>query len=107
MLVLSGEIHDLAYFCLCDLISKDPTFTDTMLMAAAKALAAMSPARDDRHANLLPPVTALRDVAVAVARAVAQQARREGLTEVSENAIDPLIHAKMWEPNYLPYRRAT
>jgi len=81
--------------------------TDTMLMAAAKALAAMSPARDDPHANLLPPVTALRDVAVAVARAVAQQARREGLTEVSENAIDPLIHAKIWEPKYLPYRRAT
>ena len=33
--------------------------TDTMFMAAAKALAAMSPARNDTGGNLLPPVTAL------------------------------------------------
>jgi len=81
--------------------------TDAMLMAAAKALAAMSPARTNADANLLPPVTALREVAVAVARAVAHQARRDGLTEVAEDAIEPLIHAKMWEPKYLHYRRAT
>jgi malate dehydrogenase (oxaloacetate-decarboxylating) len=81
--------------------------TDTMLMAAAKALAAMSPARTDPNANLLPPVTALREVAIAVARAVAHQARRDGLTDAAEDAIEPLIRAKMWEPKYLRYRRAT
>ena len=41
--------------------------TDTMFMAAAKALAAMSPARNDTGSNLLPPVTALREVSIAVA----------------------------------------
>ena len=54
--------------------------TDTMFMAAAKALAALSPARNDTGGNLLPPVTALREVSIAVARPTALQARKEGLT---------------------------
>ncbi|CUW96302.1 hypothetical protein AGR1B_Cc80163 [Agrobacterium fabacearum S56] len=32
MLVLSGEIHDLAYFRLCDLICKHPTFSYAVLV---------------------------------------------------------------------------
>jgi malate dehydrogenase (oxaloacetate-decarboxylating) len=79
--------------------------TDTMLMAAAKALAAMSPARNDPNANLLPPVTALREVSIAVALATALQARKEGLTDCAEQDIEAAIHAKMWSPHYLPYRR--
>jgi malate dehydrogenase (oxaloacetate-decarboxylating) len=79
--------------------------TDTMFMAAAKALAALSPARNDTGSNLLPPVTALREVAIAVARATAFQARREGLTDFTEDEIEAAIHAKMWSPKYLPYRR--
>ena len=81
--------------------------TDTMFMAAAKALAELSPARDDPHGNLLPPVTALREIAVAVARAVARQAIREGLASPRpEPDIDAAIAAKMWDPKYLPYRRS-
>lgn len=81
--------------------------TDTMFMAAAKALAALSPARNDPAKNLLPPVTALREVSIAVAIAVARQAHKEGLTEgVSTDEIEAAIHAKMWTPQYLPYRRA-
>jgi malate dehydrogenase (oxaloacetate-decarboxylating) len=81
--------------------------TDTMFMAAAKALAGMSPARADPRANLLPPVTALREVALTVAIAVARQAHREGLTaDVAARAIETEILAKMWVPQYLPYRRA-
>jgi malate dehydrogenase (oxaloacetate-decarboxylating) len=79
--------------------------TDTMFMAAAKALAALSPARHDTGGNLLPPVTALREVSIAVARATAVQARKEGLTDVTEDNIDAAIRAKMWSPKYLPYRR--
>ena len=79
--------------------------TDTMFMAAAKALAALSPARADPSANLLPPVTALHDVSIAVARATALQAFKEGLTDFAENEIEPAIHAKMWSPKYLPYHR--
>ena len=79
--------------------------TDTMFMAAANALAALSPARHDTGSNLLPPVTALREVSIAVARATALQARKEGLTDVAEDKIDAAIRAKMWSPKYLPYRR--
>lgn len=80
--------------------------TDTMFMAAAKALAALSPARNDPARNLLPPVTALREVSIAVAIAVARQAHKEGLTEgLSVDEIEGAIHAKMWTPQYLPYQR--
>jgi malate dehydrogenase (oxaloacetate-decarboxylating) len=81
--------------------------TDTMFMAAAKALAELSPARSDPRGNLLPPVTALREIGVAVARAVARQAVREGLASPrTDSDIYAAIAGKMWEPKYLPYRRA-
>jgi malate dehydrogenase (oxaloacetate-decarboxylating) len=80
--------------------------TDTMFMAAAKALASLSPARTDPSANLLPPVTALRDVAIAVAIAVGRQAQSEGLADVGADDIETAIHAKMWTPRYRRYRRA-
>ena len=81
--------------------------TDTMFMAAAKAVAAMSPAKNDAGGNLLPPVTALREISVAVARAVALQALKDGLAgDIAEDEIDAAIAAKMWTPRYLPYRRS-
>ena len=80
--------------------------SDGMLMAAARALADASPARLDPNANLLPPVSELRDVSFRVARAVALQARDEGLTDaVSPEDIEAKIRAKMWDPVYRPYRR--
>lgn len=81
--------------------------TDTMFMAAAKALAQMSPARGNPSRNLLPPVTGLREVSIAVALAVAKQAHSEGLTTgVEAHEIEDAIYAKIWMPEYLPYRRA-
>jgi hypothetical protein len=42
---------------------------------------------------------------VLVARAVARQARAEGLCDPFEDAeIDGRIDAKMWQPAYPPYR---
>jgi malate dehydrogenase (oxaloacetate-decarboxylating) len=80
--------------------------TDGMFAAAARALAVASPAARDSDAKLLPDVDDLRSVAVAVARAVALQARTEGLCEpYDEAALDGLIARKMWEPVYRPYRR--
>ena len=82
--------------------------TDAMFMAAAKALAAMSPAKNDTGGNLLPPVTALREISIAVARAVALQALKEGIAcDIAEDEIDAAIAAKMWTPRYLPYRRSS
>jgi malate dehydrogenase (oxaloacetate-decarboxylating) len=81
--------------------------SDGMFMAAAKALANSSPARDNPKHNLLPPVSALREVAMTVALAVALQAQKEGLvTDVSTDQVEQRIRARMWTPRYLPYRRA-
>ena len=81
--------------------------SDQMFMAAAKALAEVSPARSDPKNNLLPPVTSLRDVSVAVALAVAMQAHKEGLTsDIDTDEIEGLIRAKIWTPHYLPYIRS-
>jgi malate dehydrogenase (oxaloacetate-decarboxylating) len=81
--------------------------TDSMFMAAAKALADVSPARTNPNGNLLPPVTSLRDVSAAVAMAVARQAHNEGLAEgINADEIEGLIRAHIWTPRYLPYRRA-
>lgn len=80
--------------------------SDTMFMVAAKALAAMSPAISDRNARLLPPVSALRDVSVSVALAVAKQAQEEGLAEdCSEEELAARIQAQVWVPVYRPYRK--
>jgi malate dehydrogenase (oxaloacetate-decarboxylating) len=80
--------------------------TDGMLMAAARALAAASPSKLDPKANLLPPVTDLREVSYHVAVAVALQAQAEGLAEtMSRDKVEAAVRAKMWTPVYPPYRR--
>ncbi|MGF6770572.1 malate dehydrogenase (oxaloacetate-decarboxylating) [Paraburkholderia sp. GAS199] len=80
--------------------------SDQMFMSAAKALASASPAQGDPEASLLPPVSALREVAISVAIAVARQALDEGLTEgVEASEIENLVHERVWDPLYLPYDR--
>lgn len=80
--------------------------TDGMFAAAARALAAISPARDDPYAPLLPPTKFLRDVAVAIAMAVARQAREEGLCAPFEDGDLPaLLAAKRWQPVYRTYTK--
>ena len=77
--------------------------SDGMFMAAAKALASASPARDNAKHNLLPPVGALREVAAKVALAVAMQAHKEGyVTGVPVDQIHQRIRAKIWTPHYVP-----
>jgi malate dehydrogenase (oxaloacetate-decarboxylating) len=80
--------------------------TDGMFMAAAKALADVSSARFDSSEALLPPVSALRDVAVRVALAVAEQACREGVAEpAGMDRLEAAIRGRMWVPQYRPYVR--
>src|SRR5271157_2414064 len=81
--------------------------SDQMFMAAAKALAAVSPAKDNPRHNLLPPVSSIRAVSTTVALAVALQAHKEGLTKgIRTEDIEGLIRAKVWTPHYAPYTRA-
>jgi malate dehydrogenase (oxaloacetate-decarboxylating) len=80
--------------------------TDGMFMAAALALAELSPVKRGANSPLLPAIKDLRDVAAAVARNVAQQAKKEGVAEsVDPATLDARIKGTMWSPQYRPYRR--
>jgi malate dehydrogenase (oxaloacetate-decarboxylating) len=82
--------------------------TDAMFMAAAKALAEMSPVHQDREGRLLPALTNIRAVSVAVATAVAKQACKEGLgDECDEATLGARIQANVWEPVYRAYELVT
>lgn len=75
--------------------------TDAMFMAAARALGDLSPALEDHHASLLPPISGIRDVSLAVARAVALQAQKDGVAPVcSSEDLEKLLADKFWTPSY-------
>jgi malate dehydrogenase (oxaloacetate-decarboxylating) len=79
--------------------------SDSMFMAAARALAEFTAANRKQAGSLLPPLTESRAVARAIAVAVAAAAGREGLAERrGDEANAKLVDAKMWEPHYLPLR---
>jgi malate dehydrogenase (oxaloacetate-decarboxylating) len=80
--------------------------SDRMFLAAARAVAELSPALRDPAANLLPPLVDLRKISFQVAVAVAKQAIAEGLAdERTEAEIAAAVRSKMWEPVYARYRR--
>src|SRR3984957_2894415 len=88
------------------LVSRARRVTDAMIMAAAKALAALSPTRVDKDAPLLPSIAEARLVSAAVAEAVGRQAIAEGLSEIeSDDALRSEILNYIWEPVYVPYER--
>lgn len=89
---------------LAALAVKARRISDGMFLAAAKALAELSPARNNPLAKLLPPLDTMRDVSIHIALAVAKQARAEGLTDaLTDETMETLIRAKMWRPQYRPY----
>jgi malate dehydrogenase (oxaloacetate-decarboxylating) len=80
--------------------------SDGMFLAAAYAVAAKSPTKDDPRANLLPPLSRIRELTFHVAVAVGQQAQREGLAQpIPDELVAAALNAKMWEPRYPSYRR--
>jgi malate dehydrogenase (oxaloacetate-decarboxylating) len=88
------------------LVSKAQRVTDNMIMAAAKTLAALSPARADKNEALLPPIGDSRKVGLIVGEAVAHQAVADGVAEsAGSESMKDRIDAYVWEPVYLPYER--
>ena len=73
--------------------------SDGMLAAAARALAGLAEA-DSPGAPVLPPVTSLRTVSVAVAAAVARAAQAEGLARVRLDDPEEQVRRAMWVPAY-------
>ncbi|MGA2169547.1 MAG: NAD-dependent malic enzyme [Terracidiphilus sp.] len=88
------------------LVSRARRVTDAMIMAAAKTLALLSPAREEKNAPLLPPIADSRHVSLFVAEAVAQQAIADAVAAISDAAtLDAQLRAYVWDPVYLPYER--
>jgi malate dehydrogenase (oxaloacetate-decarboxylating) len=85
--------------------SRAKRVSEGMIMAAAKALASMSPTRKDPNGALLPPLETLRTVSLGVAVAVGRQATLEGLAAVKGEAFIEALRRNVWEPVYLPYKR--
>ena len=78
--------------------------TDSMMLAAARALAQNSPALENSSASLLPPLTELRRVAVEIAVAVGIQAQKEGVAaELPEDELRRQVVATQWTPAYPSY----
>ncbi len=77
-----------------------------MFMVAGKKVAELSPTVTDKDGQLLPPVTELRSVAIAVAQVVARQAQADGVADPCDAAtLDARIAARIWDPKYRHYRR--
>lgn len=75
--------------------------TDSMFLAAARALSNWAPIRKDPNAALYPSVNQARKVSREVAIAVAEQALKEGLAEtVAFSEIVMRVEAAMWTPRY-------
>jgi malate dehydrogenase (oxaloacetate-decarboxylating) len=88
------------------LVAQARRVTDGMIMAAAKALASLSPSKKDRGAPLLPAIGESRQVAIVVSEAVARQAVADGVAESrTEAGIPDRIREYVWTPVYVPYER--
>jgi malate dehydrogenase (oxaloacetate-decarboxylating) len=87
------------------IVSRARRVTDGMFMAAALALAELSPTKTDANAPLLPAINRLREVAAAVATKVARQAQKDGVAEDLGPALEIEVAKMMWVPEYRPYRR--
>ena len=87
--------------------SKARRVTQSMFMAAAKALASCSPAKHDPENNLLPPLGNIREVSFTIALAVAQEALKAGLaTPCSLDELEQKIRKNIWKPSYPVFKKA-
>jgi malate dehydrogenase (oxaloacetate-decarboxylating) len=78
--------------------------TDSMMLSAARALVANSPALKDSSASLLPPLTDLRSVAAEIALAIGTQAQKDGVAaKLGEDELRQRVAAAQWPPNYPSY----
>ena len=78
--------------------------TEPMMLAAARALGANSPALRDPSGSLLPPLRDIRRVAAEIALAVGIEAQRDGVApEMSEDELRRRIQETQWTPAYPDY----
>jgi malate dehydrogenase (oxaloacetate-decarboxylating) len=82
--------------------------TEPMMLAAARALAANSPALKNPSASLLPPLADIRRVAAEIAFAVGVEAQKEGIApKVSEDELRHWVLKTQWTPAYADFAPMT
>ncbi|MDA7742157.1 NAD-dependent malic enzyme, partial [Francisellaceae bacterium] len=84
--------------------SKASRLTDGMIRAACHALSELSPFRKGVSEMLLPPLTDARKLSHIVAVAVAEQAVKEGVSEMALDDLEKQIRSVQWEAKYYPYK---
>ena len=86
--------------------AKAKRLSDTMLWVAAETLSQYSPIHQEKTAPVLPKISNIMAVSQKIALAVANQAREEGLTPLSEKIdLKEAIKQVSWKPKYYPYRK--
>ncbi|MDP2876995.1 MAG: oxaloacetate-decarboxylating malate dehydrogenase, partial [Holophaga sp.] len=87
------------------LVAKASKVTDSMLMAASRAISAMVTPEQEAMGLLLPAMEDIRKASAAVALAVAKQAREEGLGRLlSDEQLEQMITKAQWNPHFTPFR---
>ncbi|OIV47603.1 NAD-dependent malic enzyme [Sodalis sp. TME1] len=82
--------------------------TDTMLIAASRALADCSPLANGDGGALLPDINDIQSVSRVIAMAVAKAAQVHGVALVtSEETLSLAIEHNFWQPQYRDYRRTS
>ncbi|MEM9102063.1 MAG: NAD-dependent malic enzyme [Pseudomonadota bacterium] len=82
--------------------------TDNMLMASSEALAKFAIDDSGKDVPLLPALSDIRTVSLAIAKAVALQAMADGVAvKVEESVLDDKIAKNFWTPEYRDYRRTS
>ena len=81
--------------------SRASRVTEPMLLAAARALGANSPALKDPTASLLPALTEIRRVTAEIAVAVGIEAQKDGVaSQFSEEELRRRVAKTQWRPAY-------
>ena len=88
------------------MVAEAAAVTDSMLVAAAEALAACVGTTRAASGMLFPPIAELRRVSRAVAIAVARAAHDAGVARGAPGDLDAQVDAALWFPSYVPYRRS-
>lgn len=80
--------------------------TDSMLMAASRALAREAPIVKNGEGAMLPPLSSIRELSKSIAFDVAAQAQGEGVAlKTNGTKLRRAIEQVCWEPDYRDYRR--